>query len=738
VFLNPILLYGAALAGVPILIHLLSKRRYRIVPWAAMDFLLQAIQQNQRRLQLRDLLLMLIRAAAVLALALALARPALTGRAALLGGRSSTAAVLLMDTSCSMGYHNGRETRLEAAQRLAKTLLTRFEKNSWCAVLTFSHDVKAPLGDPSQNLGFVEQELERAVTLTDGETNLERALRAALQLFRSRPDFRASRKELYILTDFQAHPWQARHVSAAFPQLLRDLSREAAVVLVDVGETGGANTAVTELTASDTLVSTGMPVAFTARIRNLGPLPLDGLPVDFYVDPAPGAEGPLDRATVSIQPGESATVKFETRFRAGGDHKVAVQVAPDRLPADNRRFATIEVIAETHVLLVDGRERRADDPLSSETGYLQRALAPRDPENPDKQSVIAVETVPAHRLAEKNLAEYQAVALCNVERLPAATVHTLARQVRAGLGLMIFLGDRTEPAFYNEKLGENGAKLLPAAIQEPWGQAPRWDDPKPPAFSTFARDPAALAHPILAAFNEEDAADLLSHVKLYRAYGLAPLAGEGVQVVARGEDGRPLIVERRVGSGRVLLCAFPATTAWSNLPTQFAFPILIPRAAARLTLGYRPPKNVLVGDPLRGVVGVGEQHLPVRVTPPAPLARRQTTAERSGEGPAVFEFPETDRAGFYEVSVEAAPGKTSVYSVNVHAEAESDLTRVEPEQLRAEYPLFEFSYVSKSEDLAARMTAERQGVEVWPWLLAAVFVLLLAESVLALRWAPRH
>jgi hypothetical protein len=104
----------------------------------------------------------------------------------------------------------------------------------------------------------------------------------------------------------------------------------------------------------------------------------------------------------------------------------------------------------------------------------------------------------------------------------------------------------------------------------------------------------------------------------------------------------------------------------------------------------------------------------------------------------VFEFPETDRAGFYEVSVEAAPGKTSVYSVNVNAEAESDLTRVEPEPLRAEYPQFEFTYVSKNEDLAARMAAERQGVEIWPWLLALVFVLLLAESVLALRWAPRH
>src|SRR5471032_1552152 len=118
-FLNPLLLYGAALGSVPIIIHLLNKRRFTPIQWAAMEFLLQAIQKNARRLQLRDIILMLIRTLAVIFLALALARPAVSARG-IPGGGSRTAAVILLDNSLSMGYNNGQETRFEVGKKLAR------------------------------------------------------------------------------------------------------------------------------------------------------------------------------------------------------------------------------------------------------------------------------------------------------------------------------------------------------------------------------------------------------------------------------------------------------------------------------------------------------------------------------------------------------------------------------------------------------------------------------------------
>jgi hypothetical protein len=737
-FLNPLLLWGLGLASVPVIIHLLRKRRVRVAPWAAMDFLYDALRQNRRRLQLRDVVLMLIRTAAVVCLALALARPTLARRTSLLGAQATTAAVLLVDNSYSMGYHNGRETALDVARRLCKTLLAHWDKNTWCALLTFSHDVRAPLGDPSQNLAFVEQELDRAMVLTDGHTDLEQGLRRSWQLFQTRPDFRAAHKELYILSDLQACAWDPRRVSPSFAALLEQLSRSAHIFLIDAGEGGGPNAALTELAVSDPLATADMPLELTATVRNFGRAPLSGLPVEFHVDAAAQDAAPAQRTTVDVAPGQSATVRFGTRFATGGDHRIEARLGPDRLSPDNRRFLTVEVIGETHFLLVDGSEEPRDDPLSSEAGYLRYALSPRDPDNPERRPVVVAETAPHYRLAEKDLAGYQALALCNVGRIPEPVVGGLARQVAAGMGLLIFLGDRSDPAAYEGLLGERGAKLLPALIGEPWGEAPRLEDPRAPAWRTFAREPARLAHPVMAAFTEEDATDLLARVKVYRAYALEPLPGHEVQVAAYFEDGSPALVERRVGAGRVFLCPFPATTAWSNLPTQYAFPILMQRVAARLTLGPQPAKNLPAGDSIRGFLGVGLAGTRVYVTPPGPAARREADTELAPDGRSAFELAGTDRAGFYEVAADV-PGFTPlVYSVSPDAETEGDLTPAAPGQLRKDYPGFQFTYVSKSEDLAARLRGERRGVEVWPWLLCLVFALLLLESVLALRWAPKH
>ena len=66
---------GAAAAAVPVIVHLLNRRRFRVVPWAAMDFLRQAVARSRRMVELRDLLLLALRVLCLLIFALALGRP---------------------------------------------------------------------------------------------------------------------------------------------------------------------------------------------------------------------------------------------------------------------------------------------------------------------------------------------------------------------------------------------------------------------------------------------------------------------------------------------------------------------------------------------------------------------------------------------------------------------------------------------------------------------------------------
>ncbi len=738
--LNPFLLWFTVLGAVPIIIHLLNKRRYRPVVWAAMEFLMSAIQKNARRLQLRDIILMLIRTLAVICLALALARPTVNARSFI--GGNKTGAVILLDNSLSMGYTTGGtvsgrpETRFDVAKKLAKTILDQLEPGSWCALYTFNGEVRAPIGDPSQNLTYIKQEMDSAAVLSDGSTNVEKAFEKAGQLLERHPEFKLANREVFVITDMQAYPWSAKMVSGGFNKSLKELGEKASVYVVNAGDNGIENAAVIELAPTDTLATVDMPITCVAKIKNFGQSDLKGLVVDFFADPVAGDERPAQRFTVDIPAGEISSVSFEKKFATGGDHRVSCRLADDRLPGDGRRYCSIEVIDEAKVLLVDGKDQRIDDPIYNETGFLRFALSPKDPENPDKQNLITTDVITHHRLPDTNLMNYQAVVLSNVPRIPPAVAAALEKQVKNGNGVMIFLGDQIDPAAYNTVLGAAGVNLLPAKIGAPWGEAVSADTEKyPPAFG-FSAD--KLSHPIMADFPNQNCVELLTAVKIYRGYDLeiSP-KDDSVRPVATYSNGKLAAVEKRIGSGYVLLFASPATTSWSDLPTQPAFAIMMSRAANLLTLGNRPPKNVGVGSQIRSLLQQSDQNLLVHITPPYPGLKVDTKPDLTPDSRVVIDINDTDRAGFYDIVIDRDPKVNMAYAVNPDSELESNLNTVVPEQIRHDYPEFRFTYIAKSDDLANKVLQERKGSELWPWLIGAVFLLLALESFLANRWAPR-
>src|SRR5262245_23947142 len=104
-FLNPALLWGLGLTSIPIIIHLLQRRRFRVVRWGAMEFLLLSVRKRSRRLRIEQLLLLLIRCLVIALVVLALSRPALRpGTLRALASESHVHAILVLDNSYSMGY----------------------------------------------------------------------------------------------------------------------------------------------------------------------------------------------------------------------------------------------------------------------------------------------------------------------------------------------------------------------------------------------------------------------------------------------------------------------------------------------------------------------------------------------------------------------------------------------------------------------------------------------------------
>src|SRR5207245_10452964 len=123
----------------------------------AFRFLLQRHRTNQRKLKLRHLLLLALRLFLIIGICLALARPKVFSDRLNIGGQRPVAAVLLFDTSYSMGYKSAGQNRLEAAQQRARELLNELPDGSRVAIL----DSAEPGGEWLATVALAREQIDR-------------------------------------------------------------------------------------------------------------------------------------------------------------------------------------------------------------------------------------------------------------------------------------------------------------------------------------------------------------------------------------------------------------------------------------------------------------------------------------------------------------------------------------------------------------------------------------------------
>src|ERR1043165_9872157 len=124
-FLHPLYLLGLAAASLPILIHLLNRRRLKRIQFPAVRFILLSQKRISRSYRLRHWLLLALRTLAVVFLALLLANPIFQTGAGLFAGGGPVSLVILLDNSLSMTWSadgNGFKQAKEAARLLISAL----------------------------------------------------------------------------------------------------------------------------------------------------------------------------------------------------------------------------------------------------------------------------------------------------------------------------------------------------------------------------------------------------------------------------------------------------------------------------------------------------------------------------------------------------------------------------------------------------------------------------------------
>ncbi|MDR3634006.1 MAG: BatA domain-containing protein [Isosphaeraceae bacterium] len=715
-FLSPLLLWGALLGAIPIIIHLLNRRRFRRVEWAPMKYLKLTIQRNRRRIQLEQLLLLLVRIALPVLLFLFLARPLVnpTGLERWLGGGGRTSHVIVVDDSLSMGYASGGPPAFQRARDIASALLVAARPGDRCTLVASSAP-RVPV--------FHEVEGARREELSGGalalpQTETHASWPAVLEgLDGVLESCTYPTRQLTIVTDLRKSGWDAGVSAVA----RRWADQGLRVRVVDVGADETSNVVLEALTPLDRTILAGAESRWEALIRNASPRLLAGAKAILRVD-----DRPTEVVLPEIPPRQSAKVPLTVRFPGSGPHDVSLQVPDDELPGDNQQWAAVPVKDSLLIRLVDGEP--STEPFGSEVDYLAAPLSI----GVGDAEAWRVEVVTEDDFLSPRLEPADVLVLANVAAPTPEQASRLHQLVRAGMGLMIFPGAKLDTGLYNDLLYRSAGPLLPCPLKSQVDREIRGLFIEPvrpsPLEKLLELKPSAL---------ERVAARQIMTVEEQSDHGK-------VRVLARWNDAArsPAVVERVVDDGRVLLWTTTADRAGNDWPIEPSFVLAI-REAIRGTARPTPLSNtVTAGEHARRVVRSSQQVSNVRLTPPGsgePQALAAVPFKGPGAddlGPAVaVDLLDMRRAGLYRLAWDEGPlgAQQDLFAANPDRR-ESVLDRIAEKDLKGLLAPLKLEVVSARGEGIDAFSAT--GQEVWHQLAWGLLGLLIAEPVLA-TWVGR-
>ncbi|TWU03795.1 BatA domain-containing protein [Neorhodopirellula pilleata] len=750
--LNAAMAFGTLAFVVPLAIHLLFRSRYRTMDWGAMFLLRDVVQANRRRMQWHHWILLALRCAIPLLLALAMARPLISSMRSMPGSQPISL-IMVLDDSRSMSAARRSSEALSAVNQVFDSLSQKDE-----VILIRSSRIGSPV-----TTGSVRDAREqlRELRFDGAEAELDSMVAAGVEACTT-----ASHpfRRVVVCSDFQENV-----LAAASPEVIEGLSERIESMTPPIGldflniaseEPSDAlgNVVVESIEIESPAVLVDHPSRMSAVVKNHSEASLPALRCVWAID---GAD--VHSENVSLSPRGSATLRWEHVFARVGGASVTLSVQhDDALSADNQRRLAIDVMRQIRVWLVDGDE--SDQPLQSETDFLKLALSPfafqatrqsqrntqpnrRDEMIQDTVSTKVVTSKSFHRsFAKLNLPNQgeeevpDLIVFANVEELSNKEFNeAVVAYLDQGGSVLVFDGDQVAA----ESLGE--CEWLPASpmqtislkddSDETEGEVSENGSDKETFTGTFRIEPPGGRYAPWAVLGGSGDS-LLDSVEFQRVRKLQP-RDDRTEVLMRSESGLPLVVQRRSGEigGRVVQFAIPCDTAWSNLPLRPVFLPLIQQLVLDLAGGAEglngPPGSMFMIPPPKGSA-------PSRWRLTTPDGKTKVLPASASEP---VRYSDTTQVGIYRFVPMSDDGneteKTSttdagephvaaVRAIDVSSD-ESILRAAAPELLQRSIERIGGRSFSSPSEWVAGAKQDRFGLEIWRPLIWILLIVLVAE-----------
>ncbi len=744
-FLNGIMLLGLAAAAIPIIIHILNRRRAQIVDWGAMQFLAESLASRSRRILLEDILLMLLRCLVLALLAFALARPFLkTGR--LLAGAAGDAqdVAIVLDGSLSMTLDPDGKSNFQRALDEAHQVVQACRSGDAVCVILAGPTAQPVVASPISDREAVHDALDE-LTAPGGSMGVLEGLHAATLSLAAGTN---PAKKIILITDAQSLGWDlpARQRWQFLSEATQSLATPPTVIVRTLeAPREWANACAAALSFSRAVIGTDRPVKVTATVANTGTGTIAPEAVELRID------GELldSRKIAPVAAGASSSAIFEPTFELPGPHIVCMRVlGEDDLPGDNETARVVDVLRTLPVLILQGTS--SPTPLKSDGDFLKVAMVPPPgEETPGEapQHLIRPTLVAAADVGTVgDFAAYKVVVLANVPRLPSAVAGKLAQFVADGGGLLVAPGAKADTGFYNDWSAPDGKGLLGCRLTEIREDAAAGPDGAE-ACARIAVN--TLDHPAMRLLSDPAGSDL-SAVRIRRHWVLAADAGdEAVGIGAALDAGDACLIQRKLGRGFVLTLALPMDAEFSDLPRNLCgcFPAMVHELVYYLAAPSQRPMNLLPGQQLvYAVPGQVRSGDVAEVIGPDGRRMRAKLQQRQQGWHATYAL--TARPGLYRLALpDAALGELStrpavaggggrsrgVPFLVLGDPAESRLEMLADDDFRRAGQFLHLARAETLSELTAAIQGGVPGSEIWRPLALLLLALVVLE-ILATRW----
>ena len=754
-FLNPWMLLGGLAVASPILIHLLNKRRFKIVEWAAMDFLFEAEKKNKRRVQLENLILLALRCLAMLLVAFMLARPFFpSGLMGAFAQSRQIERIVVIDDSLSQRVLKDSLPALDGTKESVKQLLEGFatsdETEDWVSVWLTS--------DPNQRLidykPLTESTLPEILQVVNQIDCSDRVADYSSSLGELDRYLEGQRENVgravYVYSDLRQRDWKplANQDADAAPKSIigRIGDNSVGTFIVDRGSDLDQNLAITDIRPDGLLVS-DKSVSFLVDVANFGNKTLNDVSVLFQVNDSQAEY----ESIASLGPGKTVTLVYNYffnrpqqrnllddesesskvrnfRIRAEIDRQsLGEDLAQDQLIEDSSRFYAARILEGIPVLLVDGDPSAISE--RSETHYLQSLSVPG--------TGLSMTDVTVSELESVSLTDFQIIFLCNVDEASPDRIKELRKWVEEGGSLVFMPGNRVRAATFNDAFYQEGTGLSPLQLDRIAGDSTmgRWVN--------FEASPQI--HPSLKVVLESDATSL-GKVDVF-SWWTSTIAedqiGKTLEVPLRltDKDNSVAMVDQAIGDGRVVVFTIPADGDWTVWPSSPTFAPVMIDLIDYLLGQSKQASTILLGESIRLPIDLSAFNNRAKLRDPAEETVEAVAKPLEGsESDSIIQevrFEDIGRAGFYDLTYQRhdGPNESTLFASNYDPQ-ESRLERL-PVTERDEFFTGGNLQLVSGEELASQSVAGSNS-EIWLQILMLLFCVLLVEQFLGYWWGRKR